>query len=369
MASSLPPIFQEILDLFFAPPPDNGNGDDSYKPPFPWFGGKSKIAPLIWERLGDVANYCEPFFGSGAMLFLRPTAPGIETVNDKDGMVSNFWRALQKGADAVARFADWPPNENDLHARHSWLVGQKESLQERLEGDPDFCDAKAAGWWVWGMACWIGGGFCSGDGPWTIEDSKLVKKEKGDQLLHAGIGVKRQRLHLVGGQGVNRQLLHLGDAGQAKGQCETSSANLKAYMRLLADRLRLVRVCCGDFERVLGPSPTYKLGMTGVFLDPPYDRVAGRETVYTHEDDSASARAKNWAIKNGDNPLLRIAFCGYAGEHDEFPPTWGKVEWKTPGGYANQGDGRGRANRDRERVWFSPYCLKPARPAQGDFLT
>lgn len=36
--------------------------------PFPWFGGKSRAAPLIWEALGDVRNYVEPFAGSLAVL-------------------------------------------------------------------------------------------------------------------------------------------------------------------------------------------------------------------------------------------------------------------------------------------------------------
>jgi hypothetical protein len=29
----------------------------TYKPPFPWFGGKSRIAPVVWRALGaDVPN-------------------------------------------------------------------------------------------------------------------------------------------------------------------------------------------------------------------------------------------------------------------------------------------------------------------------
>lgn len=44
-----------------------------YQPPFPYFGGSSPVASVIWEALGaDVQNYVEPFFGSGAVLFLRP---------------------------------------------------------------------------------------------------------------------------------------------------------------------------------------------------------------------------------------------------------------------------------------------------------
>ena len=42
------------------------------KAPFPYFGGKSRAAALVWPRFGVVRNYCEPFFGSGAMLLARP---------------------------------------------------------------------------------------------------------------------------------------------------------------------------------------------------------------------------------------------------------------------------------------------------------
>ena len=34
------------------------------KSPFIYFGGKRKVAPMIWDALGDVDNYIEPFFGS-----------------------------------------------------------------------------------------------------------------------------------------------------------------------------------------------------------------------------------------------------------------------------------------------------------------
>ena len=147
------------------------------------------------HRFGNVQNYVEPFFGSGAVLLGRPQPfDGVETVNDKDGFVANFWRALQAAPDEVARHADWPVNENDLHARHVWLVERKKKLQARLEGDPDFYDARIAGYWVWGIACWIGSGFCSGNGPW-----KSVEVDGARELVHVGND----------GQGVNRKLPHL----------------------------------------------------------------------------------------------------------------------------------------------------------------
>jgi len=99
--------------------------------------------------LGNPPNYVEPFLGSAAVLLARPD-PGwrgaLETVNDANGYVCNLWRALQADPDQVAHYADWPALENDLHARHWWLINRREHLRSRREGDPDFYDAKAAGW-------------------------------------------------------------------------------------------------------------------------------------------------------------------------------------------------------------------------------
>ena len=89
------------------------------KAPFPWFGGKSRVASLVWERFGDTPNYVEPFAGSLAVLLGRPHEPHTETINDKDYMVANFWRALQCDREAVAEYADWPVNEADQNARHN----------------------------------------------------------------------------------------------------------------------------------------------------------------------------------------------------------------------------------------------------------
>ena len=87
--------------------------------PFPWFGGKSLACETVWQALGDVQNYVEPFAGSAAMLLGRPHEPGVETINDADGFVANFWRAVAQDAEAVALSVDWPCNEADLLARHA----------------------------------------------------------------------------------------------------------------------------------------------------------------------------------------------------------------------------------------------------------
>jgi DNA adenine methylase len=113
--------------------------------PFPYFGGKRRVAAEVWSRFGNVRSYVEPFFGSGAVLLARPTPfSGVETVNDKDGLLCNFWRAVQADPAAVARHADWPVSECDLHARHLWLVERREDITGRLMADPAWFDAQAA---------------------------------------------------------------------------------------------------------------------------------------------------------------------------------------------------------------------------------
>lgn len=336
--------------------------------PFPYFGGKLAIARLVWARFGDVPNYVEPFAGSLAVLLARPDAHSwwerIETVNDLDGMIANYWRAVQHDAAAVARWADWPVNENDLHARHAWLLGQSERIVTRLEGDPDWHDAKVAGWWLWGICAWIGSGWCAGAGPWQSVDGELVRTERSD-------GTWRKRPHLGNsGQGINRKLPHLGDSDRGinrqlpgmidgRGHAAAWIDHLIDTMQHLSDRLRRVRVCCGDWTRVCGPTPTVKQGITAVFLDPPYDQAERHGSLYVH-DLSVSAAVREWAIAWGDDPRMRIALCGYDTER-AMPADWEAVPWKAQGGYGLQGEGRGRHNAAREVVWFSPHCRQPAR--------
>ena len=410
------------------------------KAPFPWFGGKSRVADIVWDRFGNVANYVEPFFGSGAVLLERPHEPQIETVNDLDCMVANFWRALQHDPSGVAAYADNPVNEADQNARHLWLSSQAE-FREQMKVDPDYYDPNIAGWWVWGQCIWIGAGWCSVELPAPGSPHLPHLSDHGQGVHRArthlgdggkGVhrlsqsrphltsmqGVHRKRPHLTsmqgvhrhlsdggagihrrtitglhiphlrnGGTGVNRVSLHngFGDipttklpkmvsngikrrslqgcykhqlphlTGRSAIDAFRFSYALEDYLITLATRLRNVRVCCGDWSRILGPSPTFKLGITGVFLDPPYasERTSN---VYNHDSFTVAHDVRAWAIENGNNPELRIALCGYDGEH-EMPPDWAVVAWKATGGYGSMGYGLGRENAAKERIWFSPACI------------
>jgi len=324
--------------------------------PFPYWGGKRKVAGEVWTRFGKLDTYVEPFFGSGVVLLRRPQPfTGTETVNDLDGYIANFYRAIRLAPEETARWADSPVNENDLHACHYWLLKQHDSLAERLEGDPEWCDPKIAGWWCWGMCCWIGSGFCSGQGPWRAIDGKLVNtrepqggvSRKLSHLGDNGRGIKRQRPHLGGG----------GAHGKGTGQGMVAhSADIYTWFTGLSARLKRVRVCCGDWSRVCGPSVTFKHGIAGVFLDPPYSAEANRNNaLYRCESATVAQDVCAWAIEAGKRKDMRIALCGYDGEHD-MPPEWSIYEWNAGAGLGGQAAERTN-NGKRERIYFSPHCL------------
>ena len=261
--------------------------------PFPYFGSKYDIALQIWERLGNPANYVEAFAGSLAVLLSRPEPGKVETVNDYDGLVANFWRAVQADPEGVAAHADAPVLEMDVHAWHRRLVESAESLRERLLEDPEHFDVKLAGRWAWGASAWLGGGWC--DGKVGIRKPALGGRGGTPQ---AGHGVHQPSVHAkrpaIGGQGGEgrphlgvgvHRALHANALPHLYGGAETGVGygrgvhsragrqfeGLVSCMQALADRLRLVRVCFGDFIRVLTPAVTTSHALTGVFIYLPYD--------------------------------------------------------------------------------------------------
>lgn len=296
---------------------------EGIKTPFPYIGGKTRVAPEVWRRFGDVKNYVEPFFGGGAVLLNRPERGQnrIETVNDIDSLLVNFWRALKLHPRKLSKAANYPVSELDLHARHSWLVKQRREIAEKIRTDEAWCDPKISAWWVWGISQWIGGGWCESSNPCNKRPSSEVR------------GVHRLSYQRPGleGNGVHRR-------GQS----------LPEHYLKLAERLREVRILNGDWSRLVTPAVTTRQGMTGVFLDPPYTKESGRKKgLYAQDDLVVGHQVRDWAVENGDNPKLRIALCGYEEEY-RMPPGWSLLEWKAVGS----------KNGRKERIWFSPHCMK-----------
>ncbi|PXY20345.1 DNA adenine methylase [Prauserella endophytica] len=85
------------------------------RPPFAYFGGKTRLAEQIVAQLPPHEHYVEPFAGSLAVLLAKPRSR-METVNDLDGDLMTFWRVLREQPDDLTRVCALTP-----HARAEQL--------------------------------------------------------------------------------------------------------------------------------------------------------------------------------------------------------------------------------------------------------
>jgi hypothetical protein len=392
-------VIEAGLTIFGAVDDDNCGVAERFakKAPFPWFGGKSKAAELIWSLLGDVDHYAEPFAGSLAVLLNRPhpcnRAYFSETVNDLDGFICNVFRAFAAAPDATAEAASWPVSEADKTARQIALLRWRDEIAlERLAGDPNWCDPVMAGWWLWAVAVQIGA--FTGDGPWTADPAtgRIVKQARRPaqvagvsrdlpHLSSDGRGVNNQTLrepgvvrnlpHLTGnGRGVNTAAMREpGVADEAERYHPTTMPKLRAWFALLSARLRHVRVLNGDWSRLCTTGALHTIsvrqgGHVGVFLDPPYADEVRAKGLYVHDSGSVTAEVRQWCIDNGDNPSRRIVLAGFDEEHGELERHgWTVHEWFANDTFLAGGMG---SQQHRERMWASPHCLTAERskPAQ-----
>lgn len=75
---------------------------------FGWYGGKFSHLDWLLSLLPDCHHYCEPFAGSAAVLLNREPSP-VETYNDLDGEVVNFFRVLRDHKDRLVEFIGLTP--------------------------------------------------------------------------------------------------------------------------------------------------------------------------------------------------------------------------------------------------------------------
>lgn len=339
------------------------------KAPFPWFGGKRKAAPIIWQLLGDPAHYVEPFAGSLAVLLERPHPCNrsyySETVNDLDGFIVNVWRSIRNSPDLTAEACSWPVTEADKIARQVRLLEWRATNElEHLMGDPDWHDPVMAGWWLYAVACQIGA--FTADGPWVADPvtGRLIKQGRP--------GVRRGLPHLGdNGRGVNHAgAREPGVSDDDHGFHPWTMPEIRRWFAYLSARLRHVRIVNGDWQRVAtrGASHTIPVRMSkghaGIFLDPPYDTTERAGSLYAHETDGDSipAAVRAWCLNNGDDPKNRIVLAGYDTEHAELEDHgWTVHEWFTAGyltgGMGNTGGADHEGHQQhRERLWASPHC-------------
>lgn len=298
------------------------------RPPFPYFGVKTAVASVVWEALGDVKYYIEPFCGSAAVFINRPAEHKghYEIINDFDCLIANFWRSLKYDPATIIKESDYPVIMADMLARQKYIIKKLPGLRAKVIEDPEYYDAKIGGWWVWGMSQYIGGGWCATNAT-------------------GGVSLKRPN--------ISRRLgLH---AVQYVEGSDIASERINAMAR----RLRHAMILCGDWKQG-SHTPSILRQNCGVFLDPPYGGGSGRKMgIYNQDSATVAKECLDFCKKYGT--IAKIALCGYDGEHNILEDMgWGVYKWTASSGLSNLATKTqtGKENRNKERIWFSPVCNK-----------
>ncbi|MFC8521147.1 DNA adenine methylase [Streptomyces sp. NPDC057257] len=103
------------------------------KAPVPYFGSKQSVADWIVSLFPPHQHYVEPYCGGLSVLLAKQPSP-METVNDLDGELVNFWRVLRDQPEDLARVCAltphsraeltgaWDPTDDDVErARRVWV--------------------------------------------------------------------------------------------------------------------------------------------------------------------------------------------------------------------------------------------------------
>jgi DNA adenine methylase len=103
------------------------------RPAFRYYGGKWKLAPWIISKFPRHQHYVEPCGGAASVLLQKPISP-IETYNDLNGDVVNFFKVLRERPEELAHMIRWTP----------WARQEFETCKV-IEGDEL---EKARRWWM-----------------------------------------------------------------------------------------------------------------------------------------------------------------------------------------------------------------------------
>ncbi len=94
---------------------------------FGWYGGKFNHLNWLLPLLPQTTHYCEPFAGSAAVLLNRVPSP-VETYNDIDGEVVNFFRVLRDQQEDLIRAIGLTP-----FAREELKIAVEEPIDDLSE--------------------------------------------------------------------------------------------------------------------------------------------------------------------------------------------------------------------------------------------
>lgn len=100
------------------------------RPALRYFGGKWKLAPWIISFFPHHTNYVEPCGGAASVLLQKPPSP-LETYNDLDGQVVNFFSVLRNQPEELIHLLDLTPwSREEFENCAAPLSGEETDLEK-----------------------------------------------------------------------------------------------------------------------------------------------------------------------------------------------------------------------------------------------
>ncbi|MCY4356862.1 MAG: hypothetical protein OXD01_04995 [Gammaproteobacteria bacterium] len=224
-----------------------------------------------------------------------------------------------------------------MTARHKWLIKWGNQHKQKIIDDAEYFDMKVAGWWVWGISLWIGGGWCAE----PVDNRRPTIDPRGGAKGIQALS-KRPIIKPSGGFGGTQAL-------QYKNQ-------LVEFIGRLSERLKNVIVLGGDWSKCLGDTPLMHTPDSpkppvSVLLDPPYLTEKRTTSLYISDIDGTSdhvaLQSWKWALDNAQK--YKIAYCCHEGDF-ELPEGWIKHTQKFPSTKLRD------KGKQEDCIMFSPLC-------------
>jgi DNA adenine methylase len=100
--------------------------------PFPYFGGKQRLAGSVAELFPAHKLYVEPYFGSGSLLLAKAPS-SFEIVNDLDAQLVTFWQMLREQPTELERICRLTPHSRTELGNARIVLADDGETSTRLE--------------------------------------------------------------------------------------------------------------------------------------------------------------------------------------------------------------------------------------------
>lgn len=237
-------------------------------------GAKWGMAKEIVALMPPHRSYLEPFFGSGAVLFHKPPS-AIETVNDIDGDIVNFFKVLREMPEKLAEAVELTP-----YARDVFVDAHKDRGKSAFERAYRFAIRSKMGF---GFKTYTQTGF------------------------------------------------KMDVAGREKGYTTSCWNRMPKDLLLAAQRLKNVQI---ENRPALDVIRRFNFDNVLIYADPPYLLETRGGKQYRHEMDEQDHLDLLDALKNHLGPVI---LSGYPSEmYDRELKRWGRIERKSYNQLAEQ---------------------------------